>query len=92
MLKYKYYRILKSFNLKQTLWPWWTFLVVLWLRLHASTCRGDRSSPSPGTKILHAAWNGKNKQTKTLKSGLLLVTSNIVLMEQINGEFNPLTL
>lgn len=44
--------------------------------------------PSRGTKILHAAWNGKNKQTKTLKSGPLLVTSNIVPMEQINGEFN----
>ena len=55
--------------------PWWetggwgtsnflksnigTFLVVQWLRLHASTAGDMRSIPCQGTKILYALWQKK---------------------------------
>ena len=41
-----------------------TFLVVQWLRQHASIAEGTGSNPGMGTKILHAA---KHNQIKTKK-------------------------
>ena len=85
MLKYKYYRILNSFNLKHL-----NFVALRDIpggsvvkTPYASTCRGNIDPLSRGTKVLHGARNGKNKQTKPIKSGHLLVTTNIVSMEQM---------
>ena len=39
-----------------------TFLVVQWLRLHASTAGGMGSIPGWGTKMLHALQCGKKKK------------------------------
>ena len=44
-----------------------TSLLVLWLRLHASTAGGTDSIPGWGTKILHATWHGRKKKNKGIK-------------------------
>ena len=43
------------------------FLVVQWLRLHASTAGGTGSIPGWGTKIPHATWHGPEKKKKKRK-------------------------
>ena len=37
-------------------------LMVLWLRLCASSAGGTGSIPGPGNKIPHAAWQGQKKK------------------------------
>ena len=49
-----------------------TFLVVQWLRLHASTAEGLGSIPGQGTKIPHAVWYGQKKNMKHVGGGLPL--------------------
>ena len=40
-------------------------LAVQWLRLHTSSAGGLGSIPGQGTKILCAAWRGRNKTKQT---------------------------
>ena len=44
-----------------------TFLVIQWLKIHASTAVGTGSIPGWGTKIQHALWCGQKIKTRNTK-------------------------
>ena len=49
---------LKEFKILHT----GTYLVIYWLRFHASTAGGMGSIPDQGTKIPHATWHGQKRK------------------------------